>query len=400
MKPKILNVTIEKLSDYDGVVAEDIFGRNGALILPSGMSLPTLCEAHPEMVASLLQHGITHVKIKSQPQITAGEFRVALGEVSPRINQFNPLLAQLTVHQFATIYNNIGDRILRERGVNSLVEFASTIYPELNKTPQITLSIVSENAENDWAHSHSLNVALIAGYIAQRLFPGQTEFTENVIIGGLFHDVGKAFLPGPLRNIDDLNPTELRILNCHPLLGESLLKDVGISSSDILAAIRSHHEKWSGAGIPDSLSKEAIPMSARIVAVANAFENFVSKCPDDDVCRCDQALTSIIGMTQANFDQKVVRTLLASIGLYPPGSVVELSDSRIGITLETKERNLVCPRVMICSDEKGKKIAPLEILDITREGGVYIKDVFDDFSRRELDSYVPPKKILARVRAV
>ena len=400
MKPNILNVTIEKLSDYDGVVAEDIFGKNGALILPAGMSILTLCEAHPDMVSNLLQHGVTHVRIKNQPQITAGEFRVALGAVAPRINQFNPLLAQLTVHQFATIYNNIGDRVLRERGVNSLVEFASTIYPELNKTSQITLSIVAENAENDWAHSHSLNVALIAGYIAQKLFPDRTEFTERVIVGGLFHDIGKAFLPGPLRNIDDLNPTELRILNCHPLLGESLLKDVGMSSSDILAAIRSHHEKWSGTGIPDSLSKEEIPMSARIVAVANAFDNFISKCSDDDMCRCDQALTSIIGMTQANFDQKVVRALLASIGLYPPGSVVQLSDTRIGVVLETQERNLVCPRVMICSDEKGKKIAPLEILNITREGGVYIKDVFDDFSKRELDSYAPPKKILARVRAV
>ncbi|MCL2147634.1 MAG: HD domain-containing protein [Synergistaceae bacterium] len=400
MKPKILNVAIEKLPDYDGVVAEDIFGRNGALIIPAGMTILALCETRPEMVSNLLRHGVTHVKIKNQPQITAGEFRVALGAVSPRINQFNSMLAQLTVHQFSTIYNNIGDRILRERGVNSLVEFASKIYPELNKTSQITLSLVAENVENDWAHSHSLNVALIAGYIAQRLFSGDTEFTERVIVGGLFHDIGKAFLPGPLRNIDNLNPTELRILNCHPILGESLLKDVGMSSGDILAAVRSHHEKWSGTGIPDSLSKEEIPMSARIVAVANAFENFVSKCPDDDMCRCDQALSSIIGMTQANFDHKVVRALLTSIGLYPPGSVVQLSDSRIGVVLETKERNLICPRVMICSDKKGKKVAPLEILNITREGGVYIKDVFDDYSKRELDSYTPPKKILARVRAV
>jgi hypothetical protein len=58
---------------------------------------------------------------------------------------------------------------------------------------------------------------------------------------------------------------------------------------------------------------------------------------------------------------------------------------------------------MICTDEKGKKVAPLEILNITREGGIFIKDVYDDYSKRELDSYVPPeapKRILARVRKV
>jgi len=98
--------------------------------------------------------------------------------------------------------------------------------------------------------------------------------------------------------------------------------------------------------------------------------------------------------------------LLASIGLYPPGSVVQLSDSRIGVVLETKERNLVCPRVMVWTDVKGNRVAPLEILNITRESGVFIKDVLDDFSKRELDPYVrpepaaSPQKILARVRAV
>jgi HD-GYP domain-containing protein (c-di-GMP phosphodiesterase class II) len=403
LKSRILSVAVEKLSDYYGVVAEDIFGKNGALILPAGMSLFTLRETRPEILSNLYSHGVTHVKIRSQPQITAGEFRVALGEVTPRINQFNPLLAQLTVHQFATIYSNIDDKRLRERGINSLVEFSTRIYPELHKTSQITLSMVAENADNDWVHSHSLNVALIAGYIAQRLFPMWTEYIENVILGGLFHDIGKAFLPDSLRKTSDFNPAELRILNCHPLLGESLLKDVGIFSADILGAVRSHHEKWRGTGVPDRLYKEKIPMSARIVAVANAFENFASKSSDVDMRRCDQALTSIIGLTQTNFDQKVVRALLASIGLYPPGSVVKLSDSRIGVVLETKERNLICPRVMICTDEKGVKIAPLEIIDITREGGIFIKDVFDDFSKRDLDSYVPPdrpKRILARVRAV
>ena len=406
MKPKVLNIAVGELLDCYGVVAEDVIGKDGALILPSGMALLALRETHPEMVSVLLRHGITHVKVKNHPQVTAGEFRNALGTVAPHINQFNPLLAQLTVHQFAAIYNNIEDKWLRDRGLNSLVSISSQIYSELSKTAQITLSMIAENIENDWAHSHSLNVSLIAGYLAQKLFPMWPEFVESVILGGLFHDIGKAFLPSTMRKTDYLNNAELKILSCHPLLGEALLKDVGIFSKDILGAVRSHHEKWDGTGTPDRINKESIPMSARIVSVANAFENFASKCLDADMRRCDQALTSVIGITQTDFDQRVVRVLLASIGLYPPGSVVQLSDSRIGVVLETKERNLICPRVMVWTDKNGMKAEPLEILSITREGGVFIKDVLDDFSKRELNSYVPPEhaaspqKILARVRAV
>jgi len=403
VKSKILNIAVGELLDCYGVVAEDVLGKEGALILPAGIALLALRETRPEIVSNLLRHGITHVKVKNQPQITAGEFRNALGAVVPRINQFNPLLAQLTVHQFTAIYSNIEDKWLRERGLRSLVSIASKLYPELNKTSQITLSMVAENMANDWAHSHSLNVSLIAGYLAHKLFPMWPEFAENVILGGLFHDIGKAFLPGSMKRTGELNKTELKILHCHPLLGESLLKDVGIYSRDILGAVRSHHEKWDGTGTPDRIDKEQIPMSARIVAVANAFENFASRCLDIDMRRCDQALTSVIGITQTDFDQRVVRVLLASVGLYPPGSVVQLSDSRIGVVLETKERNLICPRVMVWTDEKGNKVAPLEILNITREGGIFIKDVLDDFSKRELDSYIPPEppqKILARVRVV
>jgi len=400
MKPKIMNVAVSELPSCCGIIAEDVFGKNGALILPAGITLSALYETHADVVSNLLSHGVTHVKIKKQPQITAVEFRSALGAVVPRINQFNPLLAQLTVRQLAAIYSSIDDKRLREYGINSMVGISARIYPELAKTSQITLSMVAENKENDWIHSHSLNVSLIAGFLAQKLFPMWPGFAENVILGGLFHDIGKAFSPGLLKKTDDLDSVELRILNGHPLLGEALLKDVGIFSGDILGAVRSHHEKWNGTGTPDHLDKEMIPMPARIIAVANAFENFTSRCDDVDMRRCDQAITSIIGVTQTDFDQRVVRALLASIGLYPPGSVVQLSDSRIGVILETKERNLICPRVMVCTNEKGERTEAPEILNITREGGVFIKDVFDDFSKRELDSYVTPNKILARIRAI
>lgn len=407
MKSKVWNVPIGELLDCYGVVAEDVLSREGALILPSGIALLALRETRPEVVSNLLRHGITHVKVKNEPQITAGEFRNALGMITPKIAEFNPLIAQLAVHQFAVIYSNIDDKAMREHGINSLLNISSRFLPELRGTSQITLSMVSENLDNEWIHSHSLNVALLSGYLAQKLFPMSSEFVEAVIFGGLFHDIGKAFLPGVLRRSGGAGAAGERILRCHPLLGETLLKDVGIFSEDILGAVRSHHEKWKGGGAPDNLIGEAIPVAARIVAVASTFENFASRSEDIDSRRCDQALTSVIGITQTDFDQRVVRILLSSIGLYPPGSVVQLSDSRIGIVLETKERNLVCPRVLIWSDDKGKRSPSLEVLNINRESRVYVKEVLDDFSRRELAEYkaqeplMPPvQRILVRSKVI
>ncbi|MDR1378618.1 MAG: HD domain-containing protein [Synergistaceae bacterium] len=396
MKKKVWNVTIGELLDVEGVVAEDVLSKSQSVILPTGVSVAALRETNPEIVSCLLKHGITHVKVKSVPTITAGEFRTALGSLVPSVAELNPLLTRVAIHQFGVIYRNIEDRALRERGARTMMTIASCLPREIRRTPQITLSLVdTEERKRERPHIHSINVALLTGYIAQRLFPLWPSFVEACVVGGLFHDVGKAFFPqllwdreGSEKHEGKVFPGASKIFNCHPLLGETLMKDMGIQDLHILGAIRSHHEKWSGRGIPDRLEEEAIPMSGRIVAVADAFENLTSELLEGYSCRGDQAISRVIGLTNSDFDSRVVRALLSAIGLYPPGTVVLLSDQRVGIVLETKERDLLCPRVLLCLDERGRRVIPFEILKIRKEGKVYIKEALDDFGKRKLEPYV------------
>jgi putative nucleotidyltransferase with HDIG domain len=272
-----------------------------------------------------------------------------------------------------------------------MMDIASRLPREIRRTPQITLSLVGEEDRTmERMYNHSINVALLAGYIAQKIFPVWPAFVEGTIAGGLFHDIGKAFFfPGTWDAEGRVLPSEKRVLNCHPLLGETLLKDAGIRDPNILAAVRSHHEKWNGTGVPDRLTGEAIPMAARIVAVANAFESLANNILQDSSCRSDQAISTVIGRTVSDFDGRIVRALLSAIGLYPPGTVALLSDGRVGIVLETKERDLLCPKVMVCLDESGRRISPFGVMRIHRKGSIYIREAWDDFSRRKLEPYAP-----------
>ena len=394
MRQKVWKVALGELLDVEGVVAEEVMSRDQALLLPVGVSLSALKETQPDIVSLLLKHGVTHVKVKSVPAITAGEFRTALNSVTPSVVELNPLLTKIAIHQFGAIYENVEDRSLRERGIRTMLTIAARLPGEIRRTPQITLSLVgAEDREQERPHIHSINVALLTGYIAQRLFPVLPAFVEACVVGGLFHDIGKAFFPQfswrSATGSGGLFPGDAKIFNCHPLLGESLMKDVGVRDVNVCGAVRSHHEKWEGAGVPDRLKGEDIPMAARIVAVADCFENLTSNLLEDDPRRSDQAISTVIGLTSSDFDSRIVRGLLASIGLYPPGTVVLLSDQRVGIVLETKERDLLCPRVLICADALGHRIAPFETLKICKEGNVYIKEALDDFSRRKLEPYVP-----------
>ncbi|GHT00148.1 phosphohydrolase [Synergistales bacterium] len=397
MKQMTWNVALDELLSVEGIVAEDILSKNGPVLLPAGVSLSALREAEPEIVALLAKHHITHVRVRSVPDITAGEFRTALRKLVPAVNELNPMLTQLAVSQLGAIYQSIEDRRTRERGIKTMLAIASRLPREIRKTSSITLSMVDSNErEGERDYIHAVNTALLAGYIAQRVFPIWPAFVESCVMGGFFHDIGKAFMaelpsaassqpsqPSQPRRNKNVLPGEAKIYNLHTLLGEALLRDVGVNDAYILSAVRSHHEKWNGQGSPDRLSGENIPVAGRIVAVANAFENLTSSLLIDDPRRANKAISTMISLTNSDFDRRIVGALLASIGLYPPGAVVLLSDGRIGIVLETKEHNLLCPRVLVCLDKNNRRVTPFETLNINKEGTVYIKEAIDDFGKRK-----------------
>jgi len=216
LKKKVWNVALGELLDVEGIVAEDVLSKTGAVMLPAGVSLPALRQTQPEIISQLLKHGITHVKVKSVPVITTGEFRAALGSIVPSVAELNPLLTRVAIHQFGVIYKNIEERAVREQGVRTMMAIASSLPREVRRTPQITLSLVSaEDREMERTSIHSINVALLTGYIAQKIFPVWPAFVEACVVGGLFHDIGKAFYHQLGQRVIH---GDAKIFNYHPLL--------------------------------------------------------------------------------------------------------------------------------------------------------------------------------------
>ncbi len=370
-------ISLDRIYEEDGVLARDVLSSSSVLLLPAGLDLATLRETRPDMVDLLRKHGITEIPIKKHEPITPSEFRTLLRQIVPPVATLDPLLAQVTVYQMDAVYGSIRKRETREKGILSLLSVARNLPGEIRKASQITLSLSEKSSAREKEALHGLNVAMLSGYISDRLFPLWRGFTEDLAIGGLFHDVGKAFLaPG-----GGSGRTKEEILSIHPLLGETLLRDSGISDRHILSSVRSHHETWDGSGYPDGLEKDKIPMAARIVSVANLFDSILSSGLDGERSRSDQAISSLINLSEGRFDRCVVRALLASIGLYPPGSVVELSDGRTGVVLETRERDLLRPRVLLMEGLRKNRERTPEVLDLKRENSLHIKKAGDDYGR-------------------
>ena len=151
----------------------------------------------------------------------------------------------------------------------------------------------------------------------------------------------------------------------------------------MLTVVRGHHERWNGNGYPDRLRGEAIPLPARIAAVADVFDALTTNRIYKEAESPKNAISIIVGDAGDHFDPIVVRELLLSLGLYPPGVIVELSDSSVGVVVSTFPGDLVRPTVMLLADLEGQE-SGLHLVDL-RESDLYIRRSIKSVDKRTLD---------------
>ncbi len=134
------------------------------------------------------------------------------------------------------------------------------------------------DARDQYTCGHSERVAQIAVHLARQLGCGAKQL-QTIYLAGLLHDIGKIGVgDGVLCKPDKLTPEEYEHIKQHVRIGHRILQDLK-KLDNVLPIILYHHEAWDGSGYPDQLSGEQIPMGARIVAVADAFDAMSSDRP-------------------------------------------------------------------------------------------------------------------------
>jgi putative two-component system response regulator len=134
-------------------------------------------------------------------------------------------------------------------------------------------------AKDAYTRGHSIRVSRYAVATASRLgFEGAG--LDGIRLGGELHDIGKiGTREAVLHKAGSLTAEEFRQITEHPALGEKMLSPLAHESPDVLRIVRSHHERLDGRGFPDGLRGDNIPIEARIVAVADAFDAMTTRRP-------------------------------------------------------------------------------------------------------------------------
>jgi putative nucleotidyltransferase with HDIG domain len=168
-----------------------------------------------------------------------------------------------------------------------------------------TALVATLDARDRYTAGHSAAVAIYARDIARRMALSERE-QELAHLCGLVHDVGKIGLsPGLLEKPGALNLDERRQMEQHSVIGERILKNVD-DYSEIASIVRHHHERVDGNGYPDNLVADEIPLLARIIAVADAYNAMTSDRPYRDAMPSRVARLRLAQAVESQFDTSVV----------------------------------------------------------------------------------------------
>ena len=166
----------------------------------------------------------------------------------------------------------------------------------------------SIEAKDIYTQGHCVRVADLSGAIWSRVGGGDAMSLFWFRIGALLHDVGKLMIPAEVLNkAGQLNNAEWELMKSHPTAGVELLADVEFPW-DVRPIVESHHERWDGKGYPHGLAGEDIPLTARVLCIADVYDALTSKRSYKQAFNHDEAMEIMRGDVGTQFDPALFAT--------------------------------------------------------------------------------------------
>jgi HD-GYP domain-containing protein (c-di-GMP phosphodiesterase class II) len=231
-------------------------------------------------------------------------------------------------------------------GAKAMINALSTLIIDAADSSTIASLFAMEDG-NHTGVLHAVNVGTLSMIVARhlRLPP---DVIRLVGMAGFLHDFGEQYIPiRILRNRGHLSKTEFLELQRHPDYSVDLLQRVSHIPPEVVEIIICHHERLDGSGYPRHLSGSQLSVPSRIVLVVDEYDSLVHKQREASNLTPSEALGQIYAKAKSLFPEEVVVALIQTLSVYPPGSIVELSDGKVGLVLSLNVEARMRPIVLL-----------------------------------------------------
>ena len=225
-------------------------------------------------------------------------------------------------------------------------------------------------AAGDKAAAHAMNVTVISMLMGRSFGFSEADMLD-LGVGAMLHDIGKLDLPERMRHRDEhFSNSEARFYEEHVAHGVAHGRKMGLSSGAMLV-VAQHHEHADGSGFPLQLNSDRMTIAARIVALVNRYDKLCNPHIPSRAITPHEAVSLLFAQGRNKFDPAILGAFIKMMGVYPPGSAVQLTNGRFALVVGVNSSRPLKPRVLV--HEQGVAREDALIVDLERVTGLGIR---------------------------
>lgn len=240
---------------------------------------------------------------------------------------------------------------------------------EMTADGESAIRLLTE-AAGEKSSMHSVNVTIVSLLLGKAMGMHANDLID-MGVAAFLHDIGKTELPDRVRWFEEnFSTAEYKLYQEHVALGVQIGVSMGLSRGAMLS-MSQHHELADGSGFPARIKGASMTAGARILALVNRYDNLCNPSRPALAMTPHEALSLMFAQLKTRFDSVTLSAFIRMMGVYPPGSVVQLIDDRFAIVVSVNSSRPLKPKVIV--HEPGVSKHEALILDLEHASNVGIR---------------------------
>lgn len=255
----------------------------------------------------------------------------------------------------------------RELSIEYVEQAVRPLVASVLRSADAFLYLEGMRRHDSYTYSHAISCSALAAAFGRHM--GLHEDTIiSLAAGGLLMDVGKTRVPEALLNYPgSLAAGDVETVRAHVGHGLDILASAGINDPDVVAIVRTHHERHDGSGYPHHLVGNAIPVAGRMLGMIDTYDAMASVRPYRPPISRHQALQHIYGARDKLFQAELVEQFQVCLGVYPTGSLVELTSGEVAVVMMQNQARRLRPRVLVLSTPTKQPLTDFRVFDLLNQ---------------------------------
>lgn len=306
---------------------------------------------------------------QSKP-IVRGRYHNTL-ELKPFIYEASTPLNE-EIKKARTIYKDVKesiDKVTHHLLTNSDIDFQQTVKASENivksvlKNPDAMLWVMKLKHQTNDIYQHAINCSIWAAVLGKEIGLKESRI-QNLVTGVMLSKIGLTMLQEEMADTPFYEFQVTAPYFRHIDYAINLLATQKKLPAQAIEAIVNHEERYDGSGFPNELEGDQIPLFAQIAGLIDTYESMLNPMFREVPLSPSEAVSELYAMRGHEFDNKLIETFIQVLGLFPPGSLVELSTSELAIVTHSERKNRLQPNVLVVTDMEKRLKKKATSLDI------------------------------------